>query len=255
MFEQATLSNGPQGKRVWSTFIGMTGEAVLVGFAILAPMIWPEVLPKLQSAVWILPPVPPPAPPAGDVMVRPRTQNVSHPQFQLQDSVLRAPSHIPQKPMMIEDPPDIGPSFGVPGGVPNGSRDGVPGGLTDIIRAGNPPTAAPPRPPDPAPAPVAKDTTPIRVRQGGLVHPATVIHRVEPIYPQLAKISRIAGIVELEGVIGTDGRIRELKVKSGHPFLVKAALDAVRQWVYTPTTLNGDPVEVIAPITVTFRLN
>jgi protein TonB len=82
-----------------------------------------------------------------------------------------------------------------------------------------------------------------------------VIHRVEPLYPELARRAHIGGVVSLEGVIGTDGRIRELKVLSGHPLLTKAALDAVSQWRYRPTTLNGDPVEVIAPIIVTFRLN
>jgi protein TonB len=57
------------------------------------------------------------------------------------------------------------------------------------------------------------------------------------------------------GVLGTDGRIHEVKVLSGHPFLVKAAVDAVMQWVYRPTILNGTPVEVQAPITVNFILN
>jgi protein TonB len=60
--------------------------------------------------------------------------------------------------------------------------------------------------------------------------------------------------VELQGVIGTDGRIHELKVLSGHPILIKAAADAVSQWIYAPTILNGQAVEVAAPITVTFKL-
>ena len=66
---------------------------------------------------------------------------------------------------------------------------------------------------------------------------------------------RIAGVVELAGVIGAEGRIRELQVTSGHPLLVQAALDAVRQWVYRPTLLSGRPVEVITTIRVVFRLN
>ena len=59
---------------------------------------------------------------------------------------------------------------------------------------------------------------------------------------------------QLEAVVGIDGHVRELRAKSGSPFLMKAALDAVRQWIYAPTLLNGKPVEVISPITVTFRL-
>ena len=84
---------------------------------------------------------------------------------------------------------------------------------------------------------------------------ARPIHRVEPIYPSIARQARVAGVVELQGVIGTDGRIHELKVLSGHPLLVKAAVDAVSQWIYAPTILNGQPVEVAAPITVNFKLN
>jgi protein TonB len=84
---------------------------------------------------------------------------------------------------------------------------------------------------------------------------AQLLHRVEPVYPPLARQTRISGTVELTGVVGTNGRIRELRVVSGHPFLAAAALEAVRQWVYEPTLLNGEPVEVIAPITVNFRLN
>jgi protein TonB len=65
----------------------------------------------------------------------------------------------------------------------------------------------------------------------------------------------VSGVVELLGVLSTDGRIHELKVVRGHPLLVAAALDAVRQWIYEPTLLNGQAVEVAAPITVTFTLN
>ena len=83
---------------------------------------------------------------------------------------------------------------------------------------------------------------------------AEPLERVSPVYPELAKRMRIAGKVELLGLLGTDGRIHELKVVHGHPLLVKAAVDAVMQWVYRPTVLNGQPVEVSAPITVNFIL-
>jgi protein TonB len=66
---------------------------------------------------------------------------------------------------------------------------------------------------------------------------------------------RVSGTVELVGVIATGGRIRELKLLSGNPLLAPAALEAVRQWVYEPTLLNGEPVELIATISVIFRLN
>ena len=82
-----------------------------------------------------------------------------------------------------------------------------------------------------------------------------LVHQVIPVYPALARQTRVSGAVELVGIIGTDGRIRELQLVKGHPLLVRAALDAVRQWVYRPTYLNGDPVEVVSPITVNFTLN
>jgi protein TonB len=83
---------------------------------------------------------------------------------------------------------------------------------------------------------------------------AEAVSQPRPVYPELALRMRVSGVVELEGVIGTDGRLRELRVLRGHPLLVAAALDAVRHWVYRPTLLNGVPVEVIAPISVAFQM-
>jgi protein TonB len=75
-----------------------------------------------------------------------------------------------------------------------------------------------------------------------------------PIYPQLARQARVSGTVELVGVIAKDGTVRQLNVISGHPLLIPAAVDAVKQWTYRPTLLSGEPVEVVAPITVHFIL-
>ena len=76
-----------------------------------------------------------------------------------------------------------------------------------------------------------------------------------PVYPPLARQARISGTVRLEGVISRTGHVINLQVVSGHPLLATAALDAVRQWVYRPTLLNGEAVEVIAPIEVHFTLS
>jgi protein TonB len=83
---------------------------------------------------------------------------------------------------------------------------------------------------------------------------AKIVYQPKPEYPELAKLTRTEGAVELEAVIGKDGTIEELKVLRGHPLLVKAALDAVRQWRYQPTLLNGEPIEVVTEITVNFKL-
>lgn len=89
---------------------------------------------------------------------------------------------------------------------------------------------------------------------GGDVLEAKILNRVIPEYPPLARQARISGIVHLVGVIGRDGVVKSLQVVGGHPMLVKSALAAVEQWRYRPTLLNGEPVEVVAPITVNFTL-
>jgi protein TonB len=75
-----------------------------------------------------------------------------------------------------------------------------------------------------------------------------------PVYPALARQARIQGVVVLSVVIGKDGSVQELKLVSGHPLLAPAALDAVKQWTYKPTLLNGQPVDVSTQATVNFTL-
>ena len=84
---------------------------------------------------------------------------------------------------------------------------------------------------------------------------ANLIKKVVPIYPGLAKSAGIEGVVKFTAVIGTDGKIQNLKVISGPTPLVEAASDAVKRWVYRPTLLNGQPVEVITQISVNFTIS
>ena len=79
-----------------------------------------------------------------------------------------------------------------------------------------------------------------------------ILVQTKPVYPPLAKQARIQGVVILEAVIGKDGSVNEIKVISGHPLLQQAAIDAVSQWKYKPTLLNGEPVEVVTTVTVNF---
>jgi protein TonB len=111
-----------------------------------------------------------------------------------------------------------------------------------------PTVTGPSHPPIIAAAPAA----PIRV--GGGVQMAKLVKKVIPEYPPLAKTARVSGVVHLLGVIAKDGTIQNLQLIGGHPLLARAAIEAVRQWVYQPTLLNGQPVEVIAPIDVNFTL-
>ena len=75
-----------------------------------------------------------------------------------------------------------------------------------------------------------------------------------PVYPVLAKDARVGGVVKLDAVIGQNGHIEDLKVLSGPPLLIDAAMDAVKQWTYHPTILNGVPIKVQTQILVTFQL-
>jgi len=123
---------------------------------------------------------------------------------------------------------------GVAGGIPGGQVGGVVGGI-------------------PAPPPPAPPAAPVRV--GGDIKEPKKIKDVKPIYPPIAQSAKIQGIVIIEAIIGKDGSVKEAKVLRPAPMLDQAALDAVRQWRYTPTLLNGQPVEVVMTVTVTFTLN
>ncbi|MEI9972425.1 MAG: energy transducer TonB [Ignavibacteriota bacterium] len=81
------------------------------------------------------------------------------------------------------------------------------------------------------------------------------LHRAEPQYPPIAKAAHISGTVELECVVGVDGRIQQVKVKSGNPLLITAAVNAAWQWVYGPSKLNGVPIEIVTMLTFSFKLN
>ncbi len=94
-----------------------------------------------------------------------------------------------------------------------------------------------------------------RISVGGLVQQAMLVRRVEPIYPPLARQIRHSGQVRLHALIAVDGTIASLEVMDGDPLLVRSALDAVGQWRYRPTLLNGSPVEVETVITVVYTLN
>lgn len=116
-----------------------------------------------------------------------------------------------------------------------------------------PKAAAPPAPP--APKTDVPKPEPARVPIGGDVLASKLIRRVQPEYPPLARQMRVEGVVNLHAIITREGRIAQLRVIGGHPLLVKAAVAAVEQWVYSPTLLNQKPVEVEAPIEVRFILS
>lgn len=111
---------------------------------------------------------------------------------------------------------------------------------------GNRPGEAPADPPPPPPR------RPLTV--GGNIPAPTKIRNVNPVYPQIAISARIQGAVIIEATIDREGKVSEARVLRSVPLLDQAALDAVRQWEYAPTRLNGEPVPVIMTVTVNFTL-
>ncbi len=214
-------------------------EAMIIGVMAIIPLVRTQALPEtLLSIVSI--PAPPSAPPPRAAT----SPKVAVQRVRLRD-LERAPVVVPKAIPKIKDqplPPSnyIGVVGSVPGLGPGGPSDAV---LRTIIAM----TAEPP-------PPKAKPQTIQRIRRGGEVEAARLIYGPKPGYPQLAKMARIQGTVRLEALIATDGTIKGLRVISGHPLLVKAALEAVEQWRYQPTLLNGQPVEVETEIDVNFSL-
>ena len=252
MFEQAMLQHAHDGRRAWSAMAGLTCQCTLVGAALLAPLLAPQALPHAQVLVGLFSPQvapPPPLPAARPASPQPPAAQRA---FQVRFGQLFTPARVPARAAVIDEPPLAaleGAGPGVPGGLPGGRADGLPGGILTLLPAAPPAPAVKPAAP---PRPAARE--PLRLRVGGLVQQGRLVHEVQPVYPPLARAARVSGDVELTAIIGTDGAVRQLQVAKGHPLLAQAALDAVRQWRYRPATLNGDPVEVITNITVMFRL-
>ena len=107
---------------------------------------------------------------------------------------------------------------------------------------------------DPTKAPPSSSTKSNRVLLSARAQQANLLNQVSPIYPPLAKSAHIAGTVVLHAIISTDGTIEQLEYVSGPPLLMNSAMDAVRQWRYSPTILNGKPTEVDTTISVVFTL-
>ncbi|MGH9236580.1 MAG: energy transducer TonB [Vicinamibacterales bacterium] len=147
----------------------------------------------------------------------------------------------------LREPDSIAPGILVPFDTALTDTDTIIGALGDPV--GGVSDIAPP-PPAPRPA-----VPPPPVRPGGVVRSPQKVHHVAPLYPPIAQQAKISGVVILEALIAEDGSVRDVKVLRSVPLLDAAATDAVRQWRFTPTLLNGVPVQVIMSVTVTFTLN
>jgi protein TonB len=243
MFDDLVISSA-QPKRtnsVWTVALSTIIQIGIVIVMILIPLIYTEALPKQMLTTFLVAPAPPPPPPPPPAAV----QRIVKPVARLiHNGQMMAPTVIPKRVEMIKEeelPPDIG-NVGVVGGVPGGIAGGSAGGVLGGIIGGA--GSGPPPPPKPK--------APLRI--GGNVMAASLIRKVDPIYPPIAKTAHISGTVVLHAIIGKDGSVQDLQYVSGPPLLMKSALDAIRQWRYKPTMLNGEPVEVDTTISVVFSL-
>jgi protein TonB len=245
MFADSMLQSSwsQRSRRSWTTLTSFGLQAVIGGLLLLLPMLRTVGLPAyraLSTPISLGRLVPEPSSP------RPQTGGPSAPQTNpVVIHLMTAPPRIPDAVSSAADdaPPQIpgGPTGGGPStdggvGIPSGGLWSNSGGTM-------------PLPPKPAPAPIARAIRTSSMLQGNL------IRRVEPASPPLARSARIEGSVELAAIISKAGAIENLRVVSGHPLLVHAAIEAVSQWRYRPYILNGEPVEVETQITVRFFLS
>jgi protein TonB len=244
MFEQSLLLDPSAGKKTGALAASLTAQTLLVAALIAIPLIYGDRLPDVRLFIPLSHPFPPPPPAPHHAQAAPSSSSGNS----LRPAKIFTPRYVPDLSQIpdvaiLDAPPALatGSETGVPGGT------GVPSAMSQLFR--EPIPQPKPRVADPPPAPVRPQ------KVGGDVQAAKLVTKVIPVYPPMARQVRVSGNVELIGVIAKDGSIQQLQVVSGHPLLVKAALEAVRQWIYRPTLLNGEAVEVIAPISVYFTLS
>ncbi len=215
--------------------ISIVVHAAVLLAVLLASAIAPHILPTPREVLAFYEParlvdikLPPPPPSPRQLM----PAQPSAPSVSVNAAPLVPPSDITPETWL---PPPVTTSSGITMGVSDGIG-------TDIVGAPEP---------LPAPAPTAPER-PVRLH-GGIIAPEKTVN-VPPIYPQMARETRTEGIVILEAVIDHTGLVTSVRVLRGHPLLDQAALDAVRQWKFTPARLNNEPIPVVMTVTVQFRL-
>jgi protein TonB len=232
----ATNPDPARGRRRRLTIhVSLAAHSLALGGVLLLPLLssdLPDPATDTARAFFagpaLAPPPPPPPPPAraaARLEARPTAP---------QTTTFTAPAVTPE-----EVAPESGDDLGLEGGVVGGVEGGTPGGVVGGIVGGLPEAAS-----------VVE-----AVRVGGAVKEPRKLKHVDPIYPPLALSARIHGLVILEATLSPEGRVTDLRVLRGLPMLDAAAIEAVKQWVYTPTLLNGVPVPLIMTITVQFQLS
>ncbi len=242
MFDQTFIDGTQKTKKPLTLSLSILMQVSALCILILIPLIYTETLPGAVLKSLLVAPPPPLA------VVTPDTPkaHIVHTARFFNGRELTAPVAVPKQVVPINDlaaAPDLGaaPMYGQADGPAGPALIGVDG-------------SGPAPPPMSEPVSQPKPTSgPVRIGTG--VAAANLISKVTPPYPPLAKSARIQGVVEFRATISKEGNIENLQILRGHPLLVNAARDAVLQWKYRPTLLNGEPVEVITDILVNFTLS
>lgn len=195
------------------------------------------VLQKLTPTYVFTPPLPAPPPPAAGAMQK--TAPITQPKVIMPTPMVTpqvVPKHAPEADTSAAAP-DVADNAGVVGGVPGG----VPGGVLGGVLGGT--GIAPPAP-----------ATPAVVRVGGNVKAPELVKQTKPEYPPVARTAHVQGTVVIDAVIDKNGNVISEHAVSGPGLLVASAIDAVKQWKYQPTYLNGQPVDLAMQVTVDFQL-
>lgn len=245
MFDAVCVSQ--RTRKPWTVAVSATGQMAIVGLAVLVPLIGTQALPRRSWFVSV--PEPPHALPRHETQAP--VKRVRPAPVMANLNIVTAPAVVPDHIVILQELKDAptadGP--GVPGGI-----DGSPGpgnAVIDTLLRSRP---APPPPPVPAAKSAPPPAPTQRIKLGGRVVEGKLIFAPRPVYPPVAKAARISGVVRLQAVISRAGTIMDLRAVSGPALLIGAAIEAVKQWVYRPTLLNGDPVEVATEIEVNFTL-
>jgi len=248
MFETIDKGGGKGLLRSFLSFLMSLAIHTIVIFAfVVLPLVYFRILPDFDLLTFVLAapttPAPREAPPPHPPRHGARIQSIG-----IAIDPNKAPTHIPRG-LPEPSPEDLDVDVPYPAGVSGtgdgsiGVQTGVPGPgiLTGVIQ-----------PPAPLPPPPAVRRRPLRM--GGDVLQGMVVRRVDPQYPPLARIARVSGQVVLQVHIDEEGNVDSVDIVSGNQLLIDAAVAAVRQWKYSPTLLNGEPVPVVGTITVVFNL-
>jgi protein TonB len=238
MFSTLESNWDHSARRGWTTLASFAMQALGLSLLLAIPLVWVQRPPQLH---WLERLVSPTAltPPAATQAAH--THSAATAVSSLPQRPFIAPRSIPRHAGVINDADSVlpAPDFPTIGtGSGRGSGDGVAHGLGDSI-----PVVIPAHPVAAKPMPVSHWAE------------GNIIYRVQPSYPPIARQARVQGTVELRAIISKAGTIENLVVVSGHPMLVKSAIEAVRQWRYRAYLLNNEPIEVETEITVNFVLS